>query len=126
MVSIPLELLHQEHLLHRQSYSSPPPPQTIIEVNPILLVSWWCTIFSLAIILVRLSGRWIRTEKLFWEDKIIALSIIPLMIRMGCVHVVLRWGTNNVDAHALTGEDIHHREIGSKLVLVARIFFAAL
>ena len=55
-----------------------------------------------------------------------ALSIIPLFARMGCVHVVLRWGTNNAITAGLSAEDIWHREIGSKCVLPARIFYAAL
>lgn len=107
-------------------YSSPPPPRTRIQDNPTLLVSWWCTAFALAIILVRLSGRFVRTERLFKEDKIMALSIIPLLARMGLVHVVLIWGTNNAASQGLTPLEIRHREIGSRLVLVSRIMYAML
>ena len=81
--------------LARRLYSSAPPAQTRQETNPTLLVSWWATGFSLAIILVRVFGRYIRTERLFPEDWVMALSILPLLIRMGFVHVVLLWGTNN-------------------------------
>ena len=52
-------------------------------------------------------------------------SIIPLMIRMAFVHVVLIWGTNNTTTEGLTSLQIHHREVGSRLVLAARIFYAA-
>jgi len=55
-----------------------------------------------------------------------ALSIIPLLIRMGFVHVVLLWGTNNVAAQGISSEEIHHRAIGSRMVLGARIFYALL
>jgi hypothetical protein len=113
-------------LVRRDLYSSPPPAQDIYQVNPTLLVCWWCTGFALVIILLRLSGRWIRTERLFLEDKVMALSIIPLLARMGCVHVVIRWGTNNAILTGLSPEDLYQREIGSKLVLPARIFYAAL
>ena len=113
-------------LVPRGLYSSPPPPQDSITNNPTLLVSWWCTGFALVIILARLSGRWIRTEKMFMEDKIMALSIIPLCGRMGLVHVILRWGTNNTLLNGLTPQDIHDREMGSKFVLPARILYAAL
>lgn len=115
-------------VLHpRDLYSSPPPAQDIYINNPTLLVSWWCTCFSLVIIIARLCGRWIRTEKLFLEDKIMALSVIPLLARMGCVHVILRWGTNNALIEpGLPELEIWHREVGSKLVLPARIFYAAL
>lgn len=56
-----------------------------------------------------------------------ALSIIPLVVRMSFVHVVLIWGTNNVNVSTLTNPTkIRHREIGSQLVLAARIFYAML
>ncbi|KAK2865344.1 hypothetical protein FQN49_003670 [Arthroderma sp. PD_2] len=107
-------------------YSHPPSAQTRMQVNPTLLVSWWATGFSLAIILVRVCGRYIRTERLFPEDWVMALSIIPLLIRMGFAHVVLIFGTNNVSHrhHDFTMEEIHRREIGSRMVLGARIFYA--
>jgi len=113
-------------LVVRSLYSDPPPAQNAIQVNPTLLVSWWCTGFALVIIIVRLSGRYIRTEKLFMEDKIMACSIIPLLARMAFVHLVLKWGTNNAVTTGLSPEDIWHRELGSKMVLPARICYAAL
>jgi len=80
----------------------------------------------MAIILVRLFGRKVRTDRLFREDKAMALSMIPLLIRMGLVHVVLLWGTNNTQTKGLTELEIQHREIGSRLVLASRIFYAVL
>lgn len=67
-----------------------------------------------------------RTERLFKEDRIMALSIIPLLARMGLVHVVLIWGTNNTTSQGLTPIEINHREIGSRLVLASRIMYAML
>ena len=81
---------------------------------------------SLTIILLRLAGRYIRTERLFREDKIMALGIIPLMARMALVHGVLRWGTNNANLAGMTDAELHDRENGAKFVLPARIFYAAL
>ena len=104
----------------------PPDAQTRAQTNPTLLVSWWATGFALAVIFVRLAGRYIRTERLFPEDVTMALSTIPLLIRMGFVHVVLLWGTNNVVTTSFTPEEIRRREIGSRLVLAARIFYALL
>jgi len=81
--------------------------------------------FAVVIIGFRLSGRYIRNERLFREDTIMAWSILPLLARMACIHVVLIYGTNNVDIIGLTDPvKIHHREIGSRLVLAARIFYA--
>lgn len=47
------------------------------------------------------------------------------MIRMGLVHVVLTHGTNNTTTDELSRTQIMHRVTGSKLVLAARIFYAA-
>ena len=113
-------------IVPRHLYSSPPPPKDKVQDNPTLLVSWWCTGFAVAIILVRLAGRYVRTEMLFKEDKIMALSLIPLLLRMGLVHLVLLWGTNNTTTAGLTSLDISHREIGSRLVLASRIMYAML
>ncbi|KAL4740451.1 hypothetical protein BDV11DRAFT_96002 [Aspergillus similis] len=109
----------------RGIYSAvPPDARTRLQDNPTLLVSWWATGVSLAIIVTRVCGRYVRIERLFREDKIMMASIIPLLARMAFVHVVLLWGTNNTKVDGLTDEEIRHREIGSRLVLAARIFYA--
>ncbi|KAH6664757.1 hypothetical protein F5X68DRAFT_265816 [Plectosphaerella plurivora] len=78
-------------------------------------------------IALRVVGRFIRSERLFREDKVAALALIPMYMRMACLHVVLLWGTNNAnfDGVTLSPEDIRHREIASGLVLATRIFYAA-
>lgn len=113
-------------ILPRGIYNeSPPERRTRVSNNPTLLYSWWCTIFSLVVIIFRVSGRYVRNERLFREDKIMALSTIPLLARMACVHIVLIYGTNNVDLDGLVDPGrIRRREIGSKAVLAARIFYA--
>ena len=113
-------------LLRRDWHSTAPPAKNAVANNPTLLLSWWCTGFALAIIIVRVSGRYVRTERLFREDKIMALSIIPLLGRMALVHLVLKWGTNNTITTGLTPLDIEHRVVGSKAVLASRIMYAAL
>ena len=113
-------------IVARGLYSSPPNAQTVVTRNPGLLVSWWCTAFALTIIIARLIGRYIRTEKLFREDKIMAWSIAPLLLRMAFAHCVLRWGTNNAILIGMTPVELYRRELGSKLVLPARILYAAL
>ncbi|CRG89240.1 hypothetical protein PISL3812_06276 [Talaromyces islandicus] len=102
----------------------PPDPHTRVQDNPTLLISWWCTCFSFVIILIRVIGRYQRTNRFFTEDKFMIASIIPLFVRMAFVHVVLIWGTNNTKTQSLTALDIRHREIGSRLVLASRIFYA--
>ncbi|KAJ5167164.1 uncharacterized protein N7482_005945 [Penicillium canariense] len=112
-------------LATRGLYSQVPPDyESRDEINPTLMMSWWATGFSLAIIVVRLCGRYVRMERFFPEDKIMMLSVIPLAIRMVLVHFVLTFGTNNTQTAGLTQDQIERRAIGSKLVLVARIFYA--
>jgi hypothetical protein len=106
-------------------YSDPPPARTFHADKATLLVCWWCTIFAAVIILFRVCGRYIRSEKLFKEDWLAFGCMIPLFCRMACVHVILLYGTNNAITAGLTDEEIWHRSIGSRLVLVSRIFYAA-
>ncbi|KAI8961621.1 hypothetical protein F5Y11DRAFT_222051 [Daldinia sp. FL1419] len=106
-------------------YSSPPPHRTPEQDKPTLLVCWWITLFCTVIILLRIAGRFIRSEKLFREDKTAALAIIPLYLRMGCVHVILVYGTNNAHFTELTAEEMHMKSVSSGLVLASRIFYAA-
>ncbi|EED22292.1 integral membrane protein Pth11-like, putative [Talaromyces stipitatus ATCC 10500] len=112
-------------LVPRDIYKDvPPDPRTALQNNPTLLVCWWCTAASFAIILVRVIGRYKRTERFFTEDKVMMIGAIPLIARMTLVHLVLVWGTNNAKTEGLLEQDIHHREIGSRLVLAARVFYA--
>jgi hypothetical protein len=69
----------------------------------------------------------VRTERLFTEDKTAALALIPLLLRMGCVHVILTYGTNNaqLDGAGLSDEDLHRKSISSGLVLLSRVLYAA-
>lgn len=114
-------------LLGRDVWSQTPPNfQSREDTNPTLLMSWWATGFSLVIILIRVCGRFVRLERFFPEDLVMMASIVPLLIRMAFVHLVLVWGTNNTKTAGLTLEEIQHRELGSKLVLAARIFYAIL
>ncbi|KAL1893174.1 hypothetical protein Sste5346_006606 [Sporothrix stenoceras] len=108
-------------------YSDPPPMLAFAEVKPTLLVCWWITVFCLTIILLRIAGRYIRSERLFIEDRVVSLAIIPLFLRMGCVHAILIFGTNNValDSFEHTEENLHRRAVGSGLILASRVFHAA-
>lgn len=107
-------------------YSSPPRLHSFQEDKPSLLVCWWITLFCTTIILLRIAGRFIRSEKLFREDKTAALAMLPLFARMGCLHVIFLFGTNNAQLpDDLSDEDLRRRSIGSALVLATRILHAA-
>lgn len=109
----------------RRAITDAPDLRAFRDDKPTLLVSWWCTLYSIAIIFVRVCGRYVRTERMFAEDGTMLLAIIPLLMRMAFIHVVLLYGTNNTVTMALTAEAIRQREIGSRLVLASRVFYAA-
>ncbi|EHK22235.1 uncharacterized protein TRIVIDRAFT_54271 [Trichoderma virens Gv29-8] len=108
-------------------YSEPPALRDFSEDKPTLLVCWWATIFCAIMILFRIAGRFIRTERLFAEDKFAAVALIPLFLRMGCIHFILVNGTNNADftGVTLTPEELHKKSVASGLVLLSRILYAA-
>lgn len=65
----------------------------------------------------------------FHDDIWMGFSVIPMLVRLGLVHMVLVYGTNAVDEEELlllSPLDIERRELGSHLVLVSRIAYAAL
>lgn len=106
--------------------TAPPEPRSRLTNWPTVLFSWWCTTFAAVIIVTRVLGRKVRSNKLFREDWIMVISLIPLFIRMVFIHFVLIYGTNNIDTthHIYTDRQIYEKTIGSRLVLVARIFYA--
>ncbi|KAI1363014.1 GPCR protein, PTH11-type [Xylaria arbuscula] len=107
-------------------YSSPPPLHTSDDDKPTLLVCWWITLFCATTIFLRVAGRFIRSEKLFQEDRTVTYAIIPLFVRMGLVHVILLWGTNNAQfTFPLTETERRHKSIASGLVIASRILYAA-
>lgn len=98
------------------------------DAHLVLLISWCLSILSLVIITIRVCGRYIRIRQLFPEDKVMMGSMAPLMIRMALVHVVLVYGTNNEQGKTagMSSDEVNHRQIGSRVVLGARIFYAVL
>jgi hypothetical protein len=110
--------------LFRRFVDEPPDFQSFRDVKPTLLTSWWATLYAIAIIFIRVVGRYVRAEKVFAEDGIMMLAIIPLLVRMAFTHVVLLYGTNNTVTDALSPQAIHRRQIGSQMVLAARIMYA--
>ncbi|EME83441.1 uncharacterized protein MYCFIDRAFT_154038 [Pseudocercospora fijiensis CIRAD86] len=106
--------------------TAPPEPRSRMTNWPTVLFSWWCTAFSAVIIITRLCSRKVRSNKLFREDYIMMLALIPLFIRMILIHFVLIYGTNNVDTttYEYTPRQLLLKSTGAKLVLPARIFYA--
>lgn len=107
-------------------YSDPPSWRPFSYDKPTLLVCWWITIFCVVLIMLRICGRFVRTETLFSEDKTAALALVPLLLRMGCVHYILLHGTNNANFSTvrLSEEHIKRKTIASGLVLLSRVLYA--
>ncbi|EGO59878.1 hypothetical protein NEUTE1DRAFT_145770 [Neurospora tetrasperma FGSC 2508] len=107
-------------------YSDPPPLRAFSADKPTLLVCWWMTMFCVVLILLRVCGRFVRTETLFSEDKTAALALVPLLLRMGCVHFILVNGTNNADFSSvrLSEEQMNRKAVASGLVLLSRVLYA--
>jgi hypothetical protein len=122
----------------RRSLYGPPPAgfQSKHENLPTLLFSWFCTAGALTMIIIRTFGRLVRNNQLFAEDKVMLISIIPLLARMALIHIVMLWGTNNVNIDYLSAdaaragisyeEEVWRRSVASRLVLAARIMYALL
>ena len=89
--------------------------------------------------------RYVRTLTVNNDDWWMVLSFIPLGIRIALAHLILIWGTNNInldgfDAFRVGGtaarpgegiqwgldEEIRRREKGSRVVLGARVAYVAL
>ncbi|KAK1820904.1 hypothetical protein LTR12_004616 [Friedmanniomyces endolithicus] len=106
--------------------AAPPEARSRMQNWPTLLYSHWTTAFSAVIILTRLCGRKVRSGVLFAEDYVMLLAMIPLFIRMGLIHMVLIYGTNNIrtSGYNLSASDLERHSTGARLVLVARIFYA--
>ncbi|KAL3419708.1 hypothetical protein PVAG01_08206 [Phlyctema vagabunda] len=93
-----------------------------------LIILWVFTFCSVAVMGLRLAMRRYREQKFNLSDYLTMACIFCLLIRVGCIHVVLYWGTNNMSpklraATVFTPQEIYEREIGSKLTLVNRPFY---
>jgi hypothetical protein len=99
-----------------------------------LITSYVCTVFAFILICVRLVWRHARRENLRSDDVWMLVSLIPLVMRQGLVHVVLVNGTNNIGGFSIETQraivndpfQVDRREMGSKAVLGTRILYAAL
>ncbi|KAK2049400.1 hypothetical protein LZ31DRAFT_457227 [Colletotrichum somersetense] len=96
--------------------------------DPTLLIHWLFSCLALSIMIVRVVWKKIAKQEFNIGDWLTLAAIVCVMTRLGLVHVVLIWGTNNVSAslrktHTFTDEEIYRREIGSILSIVNRVFY---
>ncbi|KAF8455180.1 hypothetical protein BGX38DRAFT_216576 [Terfezia claveryi] len=132
---------HEYVLAPRGLYSSAPAFRPTFLDHPTLLITYWCSLFSVFLIFSRLFWRFSRLSKAYKDDWWMVASIIPLGIRLGLAHLVLIWGTNNISLAGFDefrkprdggeyvkwglDEEIRRRENGSKCILAARVAYTA-
>ena len=93
-----------------------------------MVIMWTFTWFAMLIMALRLTMRKVRGQMFDNSDILTMLCMFFLVARCGTIHVVLFWGSNNIDEafraqHVFTATEIYQREIGSKLTLVNRTFY---
>ncbi|KKY13594.1 putative pth11-type gpcr protein [Diplodia seriata] len=96
--------------------------------DPTLLILWLLTWFAVAIMATRLVLRKVRGQAFQVGDYLTMAAIFCAFVRLGLIHVVITWGTNNMpptlrDKTHWTPEKVYRREIGSKFALVNRVFY---
>lgn len=86
-------------------------------------------LYSICFILigVRLTARWTRNQKWSIDDYWMWAATIILVLRVVASHLVLEYGTNNVEfVDLLSDNEVKRREFGSKMALVGRGCYATL
>lgn len=96
--------------------------------DPTLLILWLLTWVAVAVMLARLIMRKIRHQTFALGDYLTMAAIICAFVRLGMVHTVISWGTNNIPPSVrrkldFTPDEIYRRETGSKLALANRVFY---
>lgn len=96
-----------------------------------LATSYVASILTVVLVFVRLIWRYRRGERMYPDDIWMGVSLGPLLIRLGLIHMVLAYGTNNinydeVDLLGMGPVQVQRRVIGSKLILLTRITYAGL
>ncbi|KAH7161815.1 hypothetical protein EDB81DRAFT_715620 [Dactylonectria macrodidyma] len=96
--------------------------------DPTLLIHWLFSCLTFVIIVVRLVWRKVAKQPFNLGDYLSMAACVCAMTRLGLIHVVLTWGTNNLSAavrktKVFTAVEIEHRTIGSKLSIANRVFY---
>ncbi|KAJ5696917.1 hypothetical protein N7536_007329 [Penicillium majusculum] len=93
-----------------------------------LIILWVFTWVTIGLIVLRLLVRKLKGFQFVLGDYFAMGAILCALVRLGLVHVILIWGTNNMSTkfrqtHDFTSEEIRRREIASKFVLANRVFY---
>lgn len=103
------------------------------EVNRTLATVWVCISLAILIMLARLILGRMCKKKFDTGDALTCVAIFFSVARIAFTHVIVIWRTNNIAPSlgeggiiALGVEGVWQREVGSKLVLVARCLYIIL
>ena len=97
--------------------------------DPTLFLVWLFTWIAMAVMATRLLLVKLYKERRFDTGDYLTMgAMFCTLARLALIHVVLVWGTNNIapafrQSHHFTPEEIRHREVGSRLTLVNRVFY---
>lgn len=77
----------------------------------------------------RLILKKYRNQKLELGEWFTIAALISILLRGSVISVAIIWGTNRLSAeerkgHVFTSEEIYQREMGAKMTIVNRCFYA--
>lgn len=81
--------------------------------------------------IIRLVLGRVCSQKFDLGDRLTVAAIVFSIARIAFTHVIIIWGTNNMndkyrETHHFSSLEISHREMGSKFTLVARSLYILL
>ncbi|KAF2127932.1 hypothetical protein P153DRAFT_432363 [Dothidotthia symphoricarpi CBS 119687] len=93
-----------------------------------VLTHWLYSWLAITIMVVRLVSKKINKEVYNSGDYFTMGAMLCCTARVATIHVVLIWGTNNMDAKTrasldFTNKEIYRRTIGSQLTLASRVIY---
>ena len=100
--------------------------------EPALIVLWLLTWMALLIMGSRLGlVKLYKKDAFATGDYLTMGAMFCAIARLTIIHVVLVWGSNNMEAssrqtHLFTQQEIYQRQVGGKLTLVNRGFYTSL
>lgn len=97
---------------------------------PTITIAHTMSYLAFITIAFRTGLRWYKKEKFGLEDYLMISSVVWLFMRLGLIHMVLVWGTNNVSeairAKGFTEHEIWQRSQASRMLLANRFAYNTL
>lgn len=94
-----------------------------------IIVLWCMTGGAVCIMVARLVLRKYRNQRLELGEYLTMAALFAILLRGSVINVAISWGTNRLTAaerkgHVFTSQEIYQREIGAKMTIVNRCFYA--